>query len=224
MENAELFQLQIDNNRIKTLSQDYRSDVSKVAYLWDSYKVNKNTFDDWDFWDLTKIPLRANDIIHVRYHDPEDDKIILGEYNMYVCEAILRPNGKSFCPMIIYQPNLSVMSFDLPVLKDRKEIETVYTLPDSISLKAGALIWKYGPMKATKWVVSFSTGAGDVKTENLSQSTSAFGADIVNNAYESTGGAPGQKVIKIKAQATGTETGNFGIKFVYTYDRYYETH
>lgn len=73
------FKDQLDNFRIKTLSQDLLQQPTSVGQYWDTMGLEVSEIAGANFWDLTMRPLQTNDVIMARIHGASDDSAILGE-------------------------------------------------------------------------------------------------------------------------------------------------
>jgi hypothetical protein len=69
----DVFNGQLKNNRLKTLSRDILNQPSGIGHRWDSYGISEANMLSENFWYVRKRPLQTNDVIKVTIHGEDDD-------------------------------------------------------------------------------------------------------------------------------------------------------
>ena len=137
------FKDQLDNYRIKTLSQDLLQQPTSVGQYWDTMGLAISDIVTANFWDLTMRPLQTNDVICARIHDASDDSAILGEMRFlsaychlidpkhYVSQLLAVKSGEGYVAADIADVNNMTTATSTTIkLLDAASISDVYVFFD----------------------------------------------------------------------------------------------
>lgn len=109
------FQDQLDNKRIKTLSQDLLNQPQTTGQLWDTLGLTKADIEAPNFWNSQMHPLQTNDEVKVRVHDAVNDAVILYPDAKVVASYVYtNPNGYDYVSQLVFVEGTSTyQSIDL---------------------------------------------------------------------------------------------------------------
>lgn len=200
---------QIENRRIKTLAQDLTEDVSSTGQLWDTYHEELETILADDYWDASIRPLKTNDEIMVRYHDPVSDGIA-GEFKLLTGYAKIVPGYEYKSKLIRVDKGYCTLDVS-EVSKLTEETEYVMSVTPAGKL-AELYVFVDGQKTAAGATIKLMNSTGERAQVTLTVPANAsYGAyQFVNNGFETTAA----NAFKLNIQAANGETAKFKLHIV----------
>jgi hypothetical protein len=204
---------QIENRRIKTLGQDIFEDVNSTGQQWDTFGDSEAVIFGDDYWDVNMRLIKTNDVIKVRYHDPDTDDI-LGNWNVLVGYA--KGLSKDIPDFTYKSKLLKVISgYNTLEIRDVKRLTsaTSFTMKTSpASILAGLYAFVNGKTVSAGATVKLRNAADSADLATLSIPA---GASYGSYASATAGfAAVAAASYKLNVVAGAGESGNFDLHIV----------